>query len=86
MALLDLLGRRWALRVLWELRDEPATFRELQERVGGVSSSVLAERLRELSEAKLVVRTDDGYGLSDQGRSLLLNLQPLDAWAKAWTI
>jgi DNA-binding HxlR family transcriptional regulator len=22
MALLDLLGRRWSLRVLWELRDD----------------------------------------------------------------
>ena len=48
MALLDLLGRRWALRVLWELRGGPApTFRELQSRCGDVSSSVLAQRLHE---------------------------------------
>ena len=49
MALLDLLGRRWVLRVLWELREEPAaSFRDLQVRCGNVSSSVLNERLREL--------------------------------------
>jgi len=49
MAVLDLLGRRWALRILWELRNEPAaTFRELQTRCGGVSSSVLNQRLHEL--------------------------------------
>ncbi len=55
MALLDLLGRRWALRVLWELRDDdPLTFRELQSRSGDISSSVLNDRLRELREASIV--------------------------------
>ena len=56
MALLDLLGRRWALRVLWELRGEGGvpTFRELQAACGGISSSVLSERLRELREAGIV--------------------------------
>ena len=55
MALLDLLGRRWALRVLWELRDGGGlTFRELQARCAEVSSSVLNDRLRELREAGIV--------------------------------
>src|SRR5436853_7531829 len=40
----DLLGRRWALRVLWELREEHLGFRALQERCGGMSSSVLRDR------------------------------------------
>ena len=45
MVLLDLLGRRWALRVLWELRDARATFRALQERCD-VSPTVLTKRLK----------------------------------------
>src|ERR1700728_621810 len=50
MALLDLLGRRWALRVIWELREAPSpSFRELQRLCGDISSSVLADRLRELT-------------------------------------
>jgi len=48
MALLDLLGRRWTLRVIWELRDAPLLFRELQARCEGMSSSVLNQRLQEL--------------------------------------
>lgn len=85
MALLDLLGRRHALRVLWELRaDEAPTFRALQERCGGVSSSVLAERLRELAEAGIVEHPGDGYGLTRQGRALVAKLEPLDAWARRW--
>jgi DNA-binding HxlR family transcriptional regulator len=85
MALLDLLGRRWALRVLWELRDGPVpTFRELQERCGRVSSSVLNERLAELREAGIVARTDAGYALTDEGRALGRSLKPMDAWAKRW--
>jgi DNA-binding HxlR family transcriptional regulator len=81
----DLLGRRWALRVLWELRDEPAGFRELQERCDGMSSSVLRDRLAELGGAGIVAAADDGgYVLTDAGRELLAALQPLSRWAESW--
>jgi DNA-binding HxlR family transcriptional regulator len=86
MALLDLLGRRWALRVLWELREgESLKFRELQERCGDVSSSVLNDRLRELREAGVVATGGgDGYRLTESGERLLEALGPLDSWAKGW--
>jgi DNA-binding HxlR family transcriptional regulator len=86
MALLDLLGRRWALRVLWELReDRSLTFRELQARCGNVSSSVLNERLRELREAEIVAaQASGGYRLTDAGSELLRALEPVDSWAKQW--
>lgn len=85
MALLDLLGRRWTLRVLWELHREPSpTFRELQERCGGVSSSVLADRLRQLDEAAIVSRGERGYTLTPAGADLLERLLPLDDWASRW--
>ncbi|MEV6642072.1 helix-turn-helix domain-containing protein [Amycolatopsis sp. NPDC051371] len=85
MALLDLLGRRWALRILWELRDGAnPTFRELQQRCDGVSSSVLATRLRELGEADLAGHAGDGYALTEQGKSLFKTLVQLDAWAADW--
>lgn len=85
MALLDLLGRRWALRVIWELREEPLTFRELQRRCGQMSSSVLNERLRELGEAGIVEKLAGGYALSREGRSLLDAFAELEAWAKRWS-
>lgn len=86
MALLDLLGRRWALRVLWELRDQPSpTFRELQQRCGGISSSVLTDRLRELDEAAIVGRDERGYILTPAGADLLQRLLVLDDWASHWT-
>ena len=82
MRLLDLLGRRWTLRVLWELRDgEASTFRSLQERCGGLSSSVLSARLAELRDAGIVERADGGYRLSDSGRALTEPLLALNAWA-----
>ncbi len=85
MALLDLLGRRWALRVGWELRDgEPRSFRQLQAACDGASSSVLNERLRELRSAGVVEREPDGYRLTRRGADLLELLLPLDAWAQAW--
>ena len=86
MVLLDLLGRRWALRVLWELRTgESLTFRELQARCSEVSSSVLNDRLRELRGAGIVVsQRGRGYSLTAEGRRLLADLAPLDGWAQRW--
>jgi DNA-binding HxlR family transcriptional regulator len=85
MALLDLLGRRWALRVLWELRETSApTFRELQARCDGVSSSVLADRLAELSEAQIVHRDDAGYALTPDGKDLLKSLLTMEKWSERW--
>ncbi len=84
MALLDLLGRRWTLRVIWELRSEPLLFRALQERCEGMSSSVLNERLRELRAADVVELGDGGYRLSAEGRRLLEVFPPLYAWAERW--
>src|SRR5262245_16670621 len=84
MALLDLLGRRWSLRVLWELRGGPLPFRALQERCDAVSPSVLNARLAELREVELVEHGPQGYSLSARGRSLGEHLVPLDAWAREW--
>ena len=85
MAALDLLGRRWALRVLWELRDGPLGFRALQAACDGMSSSVLRDRLRELSAAALVERGDDeSYALTALGVDLGTALTPLSRWAARW--
>ena len=84
MALLDLLGRRWALRVIWELRDGPLSFRQAQARCGQVSSSVLNDRLAELRAAGVAEATPEGYRLTDEGRNLLEIYPPLDAWAQRW--
>jgi DNA-binding HxlR family transcriptional regulator len=86
MALFDLLGRRWALRLLWELRDESLTFRELQARCDDMSSSVLNQRLRDLRGADIVTLEDGGgYRLTDEGLALVHALVPLHEWAADWS-
>lgn len=85
MALLDLLGRRWALRVIWELTQSPGpTFRELQQRCDGISSSVLTQRLAELTEAGIITRAERGYALTAEGDDLSKDLLRLEHWANAW--
>jgi DNA-binding HxlR family transcriptional regulator len=84
MVLLDLLGRRWALRILWELGHGPATFAALQARCDGMSPSVLNQRLGELREAGVVAPGDGGYALTPSGVELCRPLAELDAWAKRW--
>ena len=85
MAAMDLLGRRWALRIMWELSDGPLGARALLARCEGLSSSVMYECLRELSDAGLVGRHGSSdYELTPLGRKLNRALEPLDGWAKAW--
>jgi DNA-binding HxlR family transcriptional regulator len=83
MALLDLLGRRMTLRILWELRDNRLTFRALQQ-AAETNPSVLNARLGELREARIVEHGADGYGLTPHGKSLLDLFLPLHVWAEDW--
>lgn len=84
MVLLDLLGRRAALGVLWALADGPASFRALQERAGGLAASTLNTRLAELRGVDLVTRTDAGYSLTVDGVELLAAGEPLVGWVNEW--
>lgn len=84
MVLLDLLGRRWAMSVLWHLSDTNRTFREIQTRCDDASPTVLNTRLKELRTAGLVVKAERGYALTDDGRKLYAYLEPLDKWAEVW--
>ena len=85
MALLDLLGRRWALRIIWELRETRLTFRALRDACGGMSPTVLNQRLKELRENHLVDLVEsDGYGLTPLGHELRQALRPLVEWSDRW--
>jgi len=84
MAALDLLGRRWTLRILWELREGPLTFRALREATGNVSPTVLNTRLAELREAGILENTDEGYAGTKLGVELEAVLIPLSKWADRW--
>jgi DNA-binding HxlR family transcriptional regulator len=83
MVVLDVLGRRGALRVLWELRDGPLTFRALQDACETNPGSLNA-RLKDLRELGTVDHEDGGYRLTDSGRSLMATLNDLQQWADRW--
>lgn len=86
MALFDLLGRRWAMGVLWTLCEGgPATFRNLQERCETISPSVLNTRLQELHAAGFIEKAKEGYIASALGREVYEQLVPLGALAKRWS-
>ena len=86
MVLLDLLGRRWVLRLLWEFTErERMSFNDLRARTGGVSPSVLSQRLRDLLDAGLLQVEETGwYSLTEMGRELRDPLETLAAWSKRW--
>jgi DNA-binding HxlR family transcriptional regulator len=85
MALLDLFGRRWCLRILWELRETSMTSRSLRAACDEASPTVLNERLKELREAGFIALVpNSGYGLTPLGRELLETLLPLHRFAQRW--
>lgn len=85
MALFDLIGRRWAMGVLWTLSEiGPATFRELQDKCESISPAVLNQRLKELQAAKLVHKVHSGYEVTVVGKEIYQHLVPLGRTAKDW--
>ena len=86
MALLDLLGRRWSLRILWELRDQPLTSRALRTACDDASPTVLQARLSDLRTANLVeLAPSSGYQLTALGRELFDTFMPLHHFAERWS-
>ena len=79
--LFDVLGRRWALRLVWEMGDDALTYRELASRLPEMSTSVLTDRLRELRLARLVEHAN-GYRLTPAGRELRTQLGGMRDWAE----
>ena len=83
--IVDLLSKKWVMRIIWELRAGPLTFRELQAACEGLSPTVLNSRLKLLQHAQLTHRdATRGYGLTDMGQDLLEVYKPLNRWAMTW--
>jgi DNA-binding HxlR family transcriptional regulator len=85
--LLALLEARYALRVLWALRDGHAqTFRLLQDSVGNITPNTLNTRIKEMREAGIVSHGGEGYSLTPTGQDLLRRLSDLLAFAVKWQL
>lgn len=83
--LLALLESRYAIRVLWALRDgHPQTFRLLQDSVGGITPNTLNTRIKELRECGLLEHGSDGYTVTLTGQDLLKRLSDVQAFANRW--
>jgi DNA-binding HxlR family transcriptional regulator len=86
MALLDLLGRRWTLRIIWELRESTLTSRALRTACDEASPTILQSRLSELREAGFVeLVSGEGYRLTPLGKDLLATFLPLHGFAERWS-
>ena len=86
MALLDLLGRRWTLRIVWEVREQPLTSRALRAACDDASPTVLQARLTDLRDADLVeLVPESGYRLTALGRELFDQFLPLLRFAERWS-
>jgi DNA-binding HxlR family transcriptional regulator len=88
IAVLNLLGRRWSLRILWELHQNgPSSFRTLQRLCGDISPTVLNSRLSELRDAGIIdLRGGEGYIITEEGIALGGIINQLNAWAKSWAL
>jgi DNA-binding HxlR family transcriptional regulator len=84
MALFDLLGRRWAMGIVWQLSDGPLPFGELQKRCDSISPTILSSRIRDLREAALIEPTLEGYRLTSLGEELYKILKPFKEWVHVW--
>jgi len=86
MALLDLLGRTWALGVIWQLRQGALSFSELQRCCENISPTLLTKRLKELQQTNLIEKSLQGYQLTAVGLALFDVISPLSQWAQLWQL
>jgi DNA-binding HxlR family transcriptional regulator len=84
-----ILGKRWNGMILGSLIEAPGGFAELRRGLGGISDSVLSDRLSELTAAGVVLReVDPGppvavrYRLTEAGEALAPVLNDLMTWAR----
>ena len=84
---LDVVGDRWTLLIVRELRPGPRRFTDLVDGLPGVSRKLLTERLRELERNGIIARRDlpppaarQVYELTEDGRDLATAMAPLIAW------
>ncbi len=83
--LFELLEARYALRVLWALRDgHPQTFRLLQDSVGGITPNTLNTRIKALREAGLMTHGTDGYVVTPTGTDMLKRIADLQPFSARW--
>jgi DNA-binding HxlR family transcriptional regulator len=88
----ELLGRRWSLHILKNLKTkEVIRFNELKRSLPGISSTVLSERLLELEREGLVTKKiypevppRVEYGITPQARELEVIIKDLARWANKW--
>jgi DNA-binding HxlR family transcriptional regulator len=84
MVLFDVLGQRWTLRILWELRHDRLNFRDLRERCDDISPTILNRRLKSLRELGFVDHEASGYGYTSDGAELSKMLATFNNWAEKW--
>ena len=83
--IIELLSQKWIMRIIWELRNDPMTFRGLQSACGKLSPTVLNNRLKLLRDAEIVQNSNsNGYTLTLIGQELLEVYKPLNIWAMDW--
>jgi len=92
LAMSKILGKRWTLAIIHNLRQK-RRFCELQEKLGNINPTLLAQRLRSLEKAGIVKRIEDPdnpkhveYMLTPKGKELLPILDQLANWARRWDI
>jgi DNA-binding HxlR family transcriptional regulator len=87
VAALEIVGQRWALRVVRSLLDGPKRYGDLQRELGA-PTNILATRLRELQEAGVLYRlplahNQRAYALTERGAELREAIDALERWGGA---
>ena len=87
---LDLVGDKWSLLVIRDLLHGKRTFKELADSPERIPTNILADRLKRLEEAGVIVRAPyqerpvrHAYSLSEKGTAFRDVLGAFIRWGKA---
>ena len=90
---MDIVGGKWKMVVLWQLRNGVVRFSELKRQLNGVTQKMLTQQLRELEESGLITRTvypvvppKVEYGLTEESKKLIPVLDALCQWSTDYAV
>ncbi len=88
---LDILGGKWTFLIIRDLFSGTKRFGELRRSLSGVSPKTLSERLKELEEKGVIIRTayptvppTVEYSLTEKGWSLKPMIKEMKLWGAKW--
>ena len=88
---LNIIGGKWKILIIWQLKDSPKRYGELKKSLPGVTHKMLTQQLRELEQDEIISRKVYSeippkveYNLTLLGKTIIPVIDLLSDWGEEY--